>query len=58
MMPFSVETLLISFLAIKVQNLIKRADKDIVHPKWLLACVNEGKLLPFEPKYPFDQISM
>jgi len=37
--------------SIKVQNLMKRADIDIVHPKWLLACVAEGKLLPCEPKY-------
>eukprot|EP00026_Physarum_polycephalum_P001548 Phypoly_transcript_01550.p1 GENE.Phypoly_transcript_01550~~Phypoly_transcript_01550.p1 ORF type:complete len:948 (+),score=159.21 Phypoly_transcript_01550:87-2930(+) len=37
--------------SIKVQNLMQRGDVDIVNPKWLLACIAEKRIVPFEPKY-------
>jgi hypothetical protein len=46
--------LIVYIIAIKVQNLMQRGDVDIVNPKWLLACIGEKRIVPFEPKYAFS----
>ncbi|KAH3765317.1 DNA ligase IV [Pelomyxa schiedti] len=36
---------------VKVKNLMEKGISDIADAAWLLACVSQNKLIPFEPKY-------
>ncbi|CAI2176822.1 16107_t:CDS:10 [Funneliformis geosporum] len=35
----------------RVKNLINQGVRDIIHPRWILECINAFKLIPLSPKY-------